>query len=187
MGSCTANALAAAFHFSLHKMDVEQHSGFKDFTPSRLFIYYNERAVEGSINQDAGAMLRDGVKVMAKMGVCPESMWKYDDTQDFFKKQPDKSCYDLAQKCKVKTYAHVQQDLEQMKLCIKNLGFASTQGFRSMVFHCDLLKGVPLKDCPLHEYSRVIEQKPCPGTAIPSSSASLFSPVSVRPPRRGRW
>eukprot|EP00913_Durusdinium_trenchii_P007235 g6800.t1 len=46
--------------------NVESHADLKDFTPSRLFIYYNERYVEGSVDQDAGAMLRDGVKVMAK-------------------------------------------------------------------------------------------------------------------------
>ena len=87
------------------------------------------------MDKDAGAMIRDGIKVMEKMGVCPESMWKYDDGQDFFKKQPDKSCYDLAKKCTVKGYAHVAQDLQQMKLCIKNLGFASTQAFRSIVIY----------------------------------------------------
>ena len=106
-------------------MDVEQHADFKDFTPSRLFIYYNERLLEGSEDRDAGASLRDGIKAMEKIGVCPESMWKYDDGQDFFKKMPDKNCYDMAHKCKVKAYAHVAQDLEQMKFCIKNLGFCS--------------------------------------------------------------
>ena len=58
---------------------VEGHPDFKDFTPSRLFIYYNERYVEHSVDRDAGAMLRDGIKVMEKLGVCPETLWKYDD------------------------------------------------------------------------------------------------------------
>ena len=66
--------MAAAFHFTLHKMQVENHKDFADFTPSRLFIYYNERLVEGSVNQDAGAMIRDGIKTMSKVGVCPESV-----------------------------------------------------------------------------------------------------------------
>ena len=136
LGSCTANALAAAYHFTLHKMNVEDQADFKDFTPSRLFIYWNERYVEGSVNQDAGAMIRDGVKTMAKMGVCPESIWKYDDGPTFFKQQPDKKCYELAQKCKVKQYARVKQDLEQMKLCIKHgypfvLGFSVLTSFGS--------------------------------------------------------
>eukprot|EP00913_Durusdinium_trenchii_P022683 g21303.t1 len=90
LGSCTANALAAAYHFTLHKQNVENDAQFKDFTPSRLFIYYNERYVEGSVDKDAGAMIRDGIKVMEKMGVCPETVWKYDDGPDFFKKQPEK-------------------------------------------------------------------------------------------------
>ena len=29
------------------------------------------RYVEGSVDKDAGAMIRDGIKVMEKMGVCP--------------------------------------------------------------------------------------------------------------------
>jgi len=38
--------------------------------------------VEGSVDRDAGAMIRDGIKVMEKLGVCPasrrngEAAWK---------------------------------------------------------------------------------------------------------------
>jgi len=128
LGSCTANALAAAFHFALHKQMVENNADFADFTPSRLFIYYNERYVEGSVDRDAGAMIRDGIKVMEKLGVCPEKLWKYDDQDGFFKKQPDKSCYDLAQKCKVMGYAKVAQELDQLKACIKH-GYPFVFGF----------------------------------------------------------
>ncbi|CAE7604354.1 unnamed protein product [Symbiodinium microadriaticum] len=136
LGSCTANALAAAFHFTLHKMQVENHKDFADFTPSRLFIYYNERLVEGSVNQDAGAMLRDGIKTMSKVGVCPESIWKYDDQHDFFKQQPNDKAYELAQKCKVIGYARVAQDLSQFKMCIKSgypfvFGFAVLTSFQT--------------------------------------------------------
>ncbi|CAE7945913.1 unnamed protein product, partial [Symbiodinium sp. KB8] len=136
LGSCTANALAAAFHFTLHKMEVENGKDFADFTPSRLFIYYNERLVEGSVNQDAGAMIRDGIKTMSKVGVCPESVWKYDDGPDFFKQQPDSRSYEIAQKCKVIGYARVAQDLSQMKMCLKNgypfvFGFAVLSSFQT--------------------------------------------------------
>ncbi|OLQ08596.1 putative peptidase C1-like protein [Symbiodinium microadriaticum] len=136
LGSCTANALAAAFHFTLHKMEVENDKDFADFTPSRLFIYYNERLVEGSVNQDAGAMIRDGIKTMSKVGVCPESVWKYDDGPDFFKQQPDSRSYEIAQKCKVSGYARVAQDLSQMKMCIKSgypfvFGFAVLSSFQT--------------------------------------------------------
>eukprot|EP00438_Fugacium_kawagutii_P014357 Skav227969 [mRNA] locus=scaffold5474:32072:32980:+ [translate_table: standard] len=136
LGSCTANALAAAFHFTLHKMTVEGHPEFKDFTPSRLYIYYNERYVEGSVDRDAGAMIRDGIKVMEKLGVCPESMWKYDDGPTFFKTQPEKQCYELGQKCKVKGYARVAQNLDQMKQCIKN-GYPFVFGFTVLTSFSD--------------------------------------------------
>ena len=33
----------------------------KAFTPSRLFIYYNERVMEGTVREDSGAMIRDGM------------------------------------------------------------------------------------------------------------------------------
>ncbi|CAE6917748.1 unnamed protein product, partial [Symbiodinium sp. KB8] len=136
LGSCTANALAAAFHFTLHKMEVENHKDFADFTPSRLFIYYNERLVEGSVNQDAGAMIRDGIKTMSKVGVCPESVWKYDDGPTFFKQEPNQQAYDIAQKCRVMGYARVAQDLSQFKMCIKSgypfvFGFAVLSSFQT--------------------------------------------------------
>ena len=41
LGSCTANAIAAAFQFELMKQNLPV------FNPSRLFIYYNERVLEG--------------------------------------------------------------------------------------------------------------------------------------------
>src|SRR5262249_18465679 len=75
IGSCTANAIAGAIEFDRKKLGQAP-----DFVPSRLFIYYNERSMEGSITNDAGAHLRDGIKSVNKVGVPPESDWTYDDT-----------------------------------------------------------------------------------------------------------
>src|SRR5690242_13868381 len=55
LGSCTANAIAGAIQFDRRKQ------GVSDFTPSRLFIYYNERDLEGTVDSDSGAQIRDGV------------------------------------------------------------------------------------------------------------------------------
>lgn len=66
LGSCTANGLAAAYEFDLKKQKK------KDFMPSRLFIYYNERTMEHTVNSDSGAVIRDGIKAMNNQGVCPE-------------------------------------------------------------------------------------------------------------------
>ena len=72
MNSCTANALAAAMEFEEIRQGAE-----KARTPSRLFIYYNERAMEGSVREDGGARIRDGIKVVAKQGACVEKLWPY--------------------------------------------------------------------------------------------------------------
>src|SRR4029453_12162793 len=74
IGSCTANAIAAAIEFDRKKQKL------RDFIPSRLFIYYNERSIEHSIPLDNGAQIRDGIKSVAKQGACPETEWPYDDT-----------------------------------------------------------------------------------------------------------
>src|SRR3954471_21957314 len=44
LGSCTANAIAGAVEFDQMKERLPQI-----FVPSRLFIYYNERVIEGSV------------------------------------------------------------------------------------------------------------------------------------------
>ena len=72
LGSCTANAIAGALQFDEIKEHKNGHS-----TPSRLFIYYNERVIEGTVTSDSGAQLRDGVKTVAKQGICPEKVWPY--------------------------------------------------------------------------------------------------------------
>ena len=52
LGSCTANAIAAAIQVDLKRTRQ------KPVMPSRLFIYWNERAQLGTIEQDHGASLQ---------------------------------------------------------------------------------------------------------------------------------
>src|SRR5436853_3992768 len=49
LGSCTANAIGGAIEFDQLKQHLAQ-----TFTPSRLFIYYNERVIEGTVDADSG-------------------------------------------------------------------------------------------------------------------------------------
>ncbi len=86
LGSCTANAIAAAISFDQRKQKMAQ-----PFVPSRLFIYYNERALEGTIATDSGATLRDGIKAVAEQGSCPEPMWPYKEPN--FAERPPLQCY----------------------------------------------------------------------------------------------
>lgn len=111
LGSCTANALGAAFQFE------QMRQNKPNWIPSRLFIYYNERAMEGTINEDAGAMIRDGIKTMVKEGVCPETMWKY--IEHKFKVKPCDCCYKEALNNQVLEYQRITpHTLYEVKHCL---------------------------------------------------------------------
>src|SRR5437016_8548332 len=96
LGSCTANAIAGAYEFD------QTRQGLPDFMPSRLFIYYNERTLEGTVDSDSGAMIRDGIKSVAKRGFCAEELWPYNIKR--FADKPPESCYRAALKDRVSQY-----------------------------------------------------------------------------------
>lgn len=75
LGSCTGNAIAGAVEFERMRQELP------DFTPSRLFIYYNERVIEGTVDRDAGAEIRDGIRSVSSQGACSETDWPYDVTK----------------------------------------------------------------------------------------------------------
>ena len=120
LGSCTANAIGAAFEFELVKQRLA------DFMPSRLFIYYNERAMEGTVSTDSGAQIRDGIKSVAQQGVCPEPLWPYAIAK--FKTSPSKPCYVEALKHKVSLYQRLVPTLNQLKGCLAS-GYPFVFGF----------------------------------------------------------
>lgn len=74
LGSCTANAVGAAVQYQ----QIRQGNPEGQQVPSRLFIYFEERVMEGTRGWDAGAMIRDGIKVVASKGAPPETDWPYD-------------------------------------------------------------------------------------------------------------
>src|ERR1700681_4473870 len=107
LGSCTANAIAGAIEFDRRK------EGIQDWVPSRLFIYYNERVIEGTVNTDSGARIRDGMKCIANQGECDETLWPYDLTKCSIKRPP--GVYAAAAKHPVVKYERLSQALVQLK------------------------------------------------------------------------
>ncbi len=74
LGSCTANAVAAAID-AARIVD-----GQEAFYPARLGIYWLERFIEHApANEDRGAMGRDGFKAARNYGVIPEQDLPYTD------------------------------------------------------------------------------------------------------------
>jgi C1A family cysteine protease len=129
LGSCTANAIANAHLFEQRKQNAAQ-----PFLPSRLFIYYNERVMEGTVHSDSGAMIRDGIKSIAKQGVCSEKQWPY--TIAKFTRKPAQTCYKEALKHQAVLYQRLVPTLTQLKGCLASgypfvFGFTVYESFES--------------------------------------------------------
>ena len=121
LGSCTAQAIAAALEFAQAKQrqpDV--------FTPSRLFIYYNERVVLGTVDEDSGAMLRDGIKSVAQQGGPHEALWPHVISR--FRQKPNAAAYRDGALHEAILYQRLPPSLDQLKGCLAD-GFPFVFGF----------------------------------------------------------
>jgi len=116
LGSCTANAIGGAIEFDQKKK----------FAPSRLFIYYNERVMEGTVDSDAGAQIRDGIKSVATLGAPPERLWPYDISK--FREAPPQAAVKAAKADLVVLYQRLIQDIDTMRGCLAE-GFPFVFGF----------------------------------------------------------
>lgn len=97
LGSCTAQAIVAAYEILLKH---EYPSDFAELSP--LFVYYNTRMEDGTINEDTGAYLRDALKALGRYGVCTEEAWPYDPKR--FNLKPSAEAYRNANKYRIKDY-----------------------------------------------------------------------------------
>ena len=95
LGSCTGNAIAGAIEL-LHKRQN------RTLDISRLFIYYYERLLIGTVNYDSGAYIRDGIKACYTYGAPTENLWPYNISK--FRTAPPKTALIDAAKRKVTSY-----------------------------------------------------------------------------------
>ncbi|MGA2507276.1 MAG: C1 family peptidase [Chitinispirillaceae bacterium] len=119
LGSCTAHALTGAIEV-LEKIDDLPVVQF-----SRLFVYYNERAIEHTVSQDSGAMLRDGIKSLVNYGACSETKWPYSIGR--FKTRPGAACFREGLCHQIVSYQRIDT-VDQMRACLAQ-GFPFVFGF----------------------------------------------------------
>ena len=119
LGSCTAQALAGNLEFLDNSID----GAYTD--TSRLFIYYNERALINTIEYDSGASLRDGIKTLKNDGACAETLWPYVVTR--FARKPPITCYNEAKEHQIVSY-HRINGLSEMLTCLTD-GYPFVFGF----------------------------------------------------------
>lgn len=81
LGSCVANATAAALRFAWKNSVVHLSMPYDEFDPSRLWIYYYARLLDSKGKnlefRDTGCQIRNALKVLKKKGVCTEQAWEY--------------------------------------------------------------------------------------------------------------
>jgi C1A family cysteine protease len=128
LGSCTANAIASGLREYL-----EIASGESLILLSRLFLYYKERELEGTVDQDSGATIRDGMKVLNQIGVCPETDDPYN-IKKFTSPPSEKAMADAAQ-YKISEY-HRVSNLKSLKVALAEglpvvVGFQVFESFES--------------------------------------------------------
>lgn len=110
LGSCTAHGITGALRYLLLS------SGKPDIELARLQLYYDERVIEGSVNDDAGAEIRDGIKCAAKIGVAHESTWPYEISR--YKSKPSDFVYADALKFEALAYERVKVSTIEIKRVI---------------------------------------------------------------------
>jgi C1A family cysteine protease len=118
-GSCVGQATAGAFAFEALKQ------GQPPVTPSRQWIYYQARVLEHTVHEDAGCMIRDGMKVLARLGVPPESSWPY--TPETFALRPSHAVYAEALTHQVLRYLRVRH-ARALQACLA-AGYPVVAGF----------------------------------------------------------
>ncbi|MDD5173559.1 MAG: C1 family peptidase [Candidatus Omnitrophica bacterium] len=127
LGSCTAQALAGNLEFLDNMVDKEY------IDVSRLFIYYNERALMDTVDYDSGASIRVGIKTLREHGSCREKMWPYNIKK--FDVRPSTACYSEAKGHVISAYHRITR-LDEMMACLADgypfvFGFTVYESFES--------------------------------------------------------
>lgn len=127
LGSCTACALVGNLEL-LKLRKLKKRLNF-----SKLFLYYNERAVRRAVKSDSGASIRDGIKSLVNLGDCLEKLWPYAEKK--FKVKPDLQAYKDALEYQIKSYYRINT-IAEMKHTLAGgfpfvFGFAVYESFES--------------------------------------------------------
>ena len=120
LGSCVSNSVSYCVRYTFKKQNMG------DFTPSRLFIYFNGRMDAGyPLDEDSGMTIRDGYKSVAHYSVCSEDLWGY--VPEKFAERPSSNCYDAAKQHKTFRYINLDNDPTHIKKSLKD-GFPVSFG-----------------------------------------------------------
>ena len=120
-GACSANAIAHCIR------RVRMKYGLDDFPPSRLFLYFYGRLLEGfAADVDSGMSIQSGCQVAQDSGTCSEPNWAYSDKKIFT--EPSDYAKEAASKHEKLCFIRVGQDIKSIKHLLIN-GYPVIFGF----------------------------------------------------------
>jgi C1A family cysteine protease len=129
LGACTAFAGTGNREYLARR--------FQGMAPvlSPLFLYYQERSIDGTLDQDAGSTGRTDCKAMNQFGICTETSDSYDISQ--FKTPPTSAELREALQWRAGAY-HALSNVDDMKSCLASdypvlIGFAVYQSFETNI------------------------------------------------------
>src|SRR5579875_2848977 len=128
LGACTVHSAVANTMYEL----AQQRS--KPPMLSRLFVYYNERVAEGTVDTDSGATIRGSIQAMAKYGAPPEDEWPYDIAR-FRQRPPAHDFTDALERCDLTYHRVPRSDVDIVaclleKRCVQ-IGFTVYESFEA--------------------------------------------------------
>lgn len=112
LGSCTWQGTGAQMAL------VHVQAKLPGYIPSVLFGYWNTRNLEGTVDTDAGGMIRDAIKVAASIGCCTESTWPY--VVERFTERPPQAAFVEASKHVAIQYQILQQTSAELRGALAN-------------------------------------------------------------------
>ena len=108
LGSCTSNAGSLCYRYEWAQL----FNNF-EYEPSRLYLYYNTRVIEGTPSEDSGAYIRDVFKALKNNGLAEEKYFPY--IVSTFANKPSAAAYQNGQKYQTARYTAVDQSLDIIK------------------------------------------------------------------------
>jgi hypothetical protein len=111
--SCTANAVAGAYEYL-----VKRYMGEKAYDVSRLFIYYNARALdeESEAMEDEGSAIGLAIEGLKQYGACSEETWPFDSGS--VNEEPSADAYEEASQFVIEETELVPTDLNAWRRCL---------------------------------------------------------------------
>ncbi len=109
--SCSANATAGAYEYLM-----KRHLGDASYDVSRMFMYFNGRAVASEAITDDGAALSDVIQGLQQAGACSEETWPFD--EDKVNDEPDEQAFAEAKQFLVEDVHQIPTELAAWKTAL---------------------------------------------------------------------